>query len=286
MDRDAGSQLLTLGHWANAGTPGAILRTATRLARLVIRKGIFAPRNSPSVLCWTQKQGRHATPILNKDISAMVQGTDAFSRPGRRSSAGAGCSEEDFQDQVLIDRTARGDRSAFDALVRRHYGRAIAVAIRCSKNSAYAQDIVADAFVKAYTAAPRFRGQCRFTTWLNRIVMNTAYDSNDQMRKHETLSLDEALRFMPWADRYGRSERASAVADFVAEAQTDRRDSLLSAFRRLPAQDRDILMLRYDQDVPYEALAARFGVALGTVKSRLHRARQHLRSRLAADAFS
>nr|HWA83764.1 sigma-70 family RNA polymerase sigma factor [Fimbriimonadaceae bacterium] len=176
--------------------------------------------------------------------------------------------------------TLHGDLSAFDSLVRRHQGRATAIAVRYSKNASVAPDIVATAFAKAYVAMPKFRGQCRFTTWLHRIVVNTAYDVNERQLKTETVSFDDARLNLPMTDRFGHPQAAGAVEDFSVDGEACAREELISAFRRLPKQDQELLLLRLDQEMPYETLALRFGIALGTVKSRLHRARKHLKLKL------
>lgn len=189
-------------------------------------------------------------------------------------------SEADCQDLMLIERTLHGDQTAFDRLVQRHYGRATAIAIRYSKNASAAPDIVSAAFVKAFQAMPKFRGQCQFSTWLHRIVVNTAFDINERQLKAETISFDDARLNLPMTDRFGHPQAAGAMQDFLVDGDGCAREELISAFRRLPAQDQELLILRLDQDLPYETLAQRFGIALGTVKSRLHRARKHLKLKL------
>jgi len=197
--------------------------------------------------------------------------------PSLTRKADSGC-----LDEILVDRSIAGNHEAFDLLVRRYYGRALATAVRYSKNSSLASDVVSSAFAKAFQAIPRFRGQSRFWTWLHRIVMTTAFDANEAQARADFVSLDDCLAPLPVADRYGH-QAANSRQDFEAAIQSSTRDDILGAFRRLPKQEQDLLRLRYGQEMPYETIAQRFGIALGTVKSRLNRARRHLRRRMPAE---
>jgi len=189
--------------------------------------------------------------------------------------------ERGCPDEILVDRCIAGNRDAFDLLVRKYYGRAMATALRYTRNPSSASDVVSLAFVKAYVAMPGFRRQSRFWTWLHRIVMTTAFDANENLERMEFVSLD-AAPMLPVADRYGRIA-ADPRQDFAASPRNALRDEILFAFEHLPEHEKDLLRIRYDLETPYEAMAKGLGVALGTVKSRLNRARRHLRGRMPAE---
>lgn len=183
-------------------------------------------------------------------------------------------------DEVLLRRISQGDRTAFDQLFARYQGRASAVATEWCRDRASAPDVVVDAFLKVYRAAGSFRGQCSFTTWLHRIVVNCAHDAN---AKHAALG-----REIPMDDHiiFELDQRAAA-------GLTDEDDKLLRettfvnkairirrALEYMPSDKQDLIRQCYYEKGSYSGLAEQLGVAVGTVKSRLNRARKELRNRV------
>ncbi|HET7146390.1 MAG TPA: sigma-70 family RNA polymerase sigma factor [Gaiellaceae bacterium] len=168
-------------------------------------------------------------------------------------------------DEVLIARARRGDDGAFTALIRRHDDELRALAYRLLGNRTQMDDALQEAYVKAYRALPRFRGDAAFGTWLYRIVYNACLDALKRTR--DVVPLD-SVRERP-DPRPGAGERIptrSALADALAELE--------------PA-DRAAVLLVDAQGFDYRSAGEVLGVPEGTVASRLNRARSHLRGALA-----
>jgi len=184
-------------------------------------------------------------------------------------------------DAVLIERAQKGDRSAFDDLVRRHERRAYQYAFRLTSNGDEAMDIVADAFVRVYNAIPNFRAQSAFTTWLYRIVTHCYLDLRKKDKGKYNVSLDA-----PAAD--GQSETARQVEDDRPGPdrdleKTERERLVQFAIQKLPEYQRAMLVMYHVEMLSYEEIAQALDLPIGTVKSRLNRARLSLRELLEKD---
>jgi RNA polymerase sigma-70 factor (ECF subfamily) len=184
-------------------------------------------------------------------------------------------------DLPAVQAAQGGDGAAFDLLVRRHERRVFRLALRLLGDADAAEDAAQEAFVKAWRALPRFEAAARFSTWLTRIAINQCRNDlrRRRTRKHGSLlSLDEAV---PGTDLL----RASLVPDRAASPEDSLRgDEVRRAFEtalsEIDAEDREVLLLREVEDLPYEGIAEILDVAVGTVRSRLHRARASLRKRM------
>ena len=190
--------------------------------------------------------------------AAPIGGGDhvAFVRRGDRLSA-----HED-----LVRRAQAGDRAAFDALYARHVDRVYAVCLRMSGSAARAEQLTQDAFVRAWWKLPTFRGESAFPSWLHRLAVNVVLEEARRERRRET-------RVLPVAEPDGFG-RATGPVD------SDARMDLERAIARLPARARAVLVLFDVEGYPQEEIAQMLGVAVGTVKAQLHRARGLLRSML------
>jgi len=171
----------------------------------------------------------------------------------------------------LVDGARAGDRRAFDDLVTATYAGAFTLATRLMGNEEDAADVVQDAYLRAFRAIGRFRGDARFTTWLYRIVANCAATSLGKRGRHRHEQLDEAL----------------LIADDHAERDPERKASdahdrtrLQAALAGLPEKLRVVVVLRDVYDLPHDAIAAELGITETAAKVRLHRARKKLRARL------
>jgi RNA polymerase sigma-70 factor (ECF subfamily) len=173
----------------------------------------------------------------------------------------------------LLARARRGDRDAFDDLVRLHLPRVWAVVWRMVRQREDTEDVVQEVFLTAYRGLSEFRGEARLSTWLHRIAVSRAI--NHLQRAEERASrarveLDDVLDALPAAAGSGGSPLQALQAGELQRRLSDCLD-------RMPAAFRSILSLRDVDDTPYEGIAAALGIALGTVRSRLARARLALR---------
>jgi RNA polymerase sigma-70 factor (ECF subfamily) len=174
----------------------------------------------------------------------------------------------------LVSRARRGDETAFDWLVAAHGEVAFRTAYLVVGDAAEAEDAVQEAFVKAYRALDRFEEGAAFRPWLLRIVGNTA--RNRRRARGRRLGLQ--LRAAALADRRSAPSPEAIVLD------DERRQALIDAVNALRPEDRVVIGARYFLDLPEAEIAALAGVAPGTVKSRLFRARARLAEALGGRA--
>ena len=186
-------------------------------------------------------------------------------------------------DLDLIEAFRRGQGGAFDLLVHRHEGRVFRLACRLLGDSDAALDAAQEAFVKAWKALPRFKGDSRFSTWLTRIAINQCRNELRRRRtvKHtQPLSLDAQA---PEGDRTTGDSVAAPGAEPWEEARGREVGRALQAvLAELDGESREVLCLRDVEDLSYEEIAEILDVPLGTVRSRLHRARAEVRRRLSS----
>ena len=174
----------------------------------------------------------------------------------------------------LIRKASQGDADAFGALVGPYEGLVYRHCLQMLKNQADAQDAAQETMLRAYRAMPRFLGLSGVATWLYRIAHNVCLDWLKRPRaRREGVSLD-ALR----DGGYDPADPRPSPEDRYLEASEQ--DRLRDAIFKLPAQQQALLSLRYGDGLSYEELAKALGLNVGTVKSRLSRAREHLQAQL------
>ena len=173
-------------------------------------------------------------------------------------------------DEADVARARAGDTAAFAALVRRHQDRVFGFILRMLDARDEAMELTQDVFVKAWQALPGWRPEARFSTWLLQIARNAALD---QLRRRRV------VQFAPLDD--GMDVADTAPGPEARYASRQRQALLEHALQQIAAEHREILLLREIEDLSYAELAAVLGIAEGTVKSRLARARaallQHFR---------
>lgn len=192
---------------------------------------------------------------------------------------------EAIQDADLVLRFNGGDESAFGEIMKRHQSRIFATVMSLLHNHADAEEITQDTFIRAHRGFARFRGDSSVATWLHRIAVNLArnrYWYFFRRRRHATLSLDAAL------SDDGDSKFADLVSTADADpAQESSRNEFLAAveacMEKIEPAYRRILTMRTVLDQSYEEIATALGINVGTVKSRIARARERLRARLAEE---
>lgn len=192
---------------------------------------------------------------------------------------------EAIQDAALVRRFNAGDESAFTEIMDRHSPRIFAAAMSLLHNHADAEEIVQDTFVRAHRGFATFRGDCSVATWLHRIATNLArnrYWYFFRRRRGSMLSLDAAV------GEGGDSTFSDLISAADADpSQESSRSEFQAAVERcmelLEPSCRRILTMRAVLDRSYEEIAADLGINVGTVKSRIARARERLRRRLAEE---
>jgi len=185
-------------------------------------------------------------------------------------------------DQELLRRFRGGDESAFDDLVLRHQQRAFNVAFQLLRDHEDATEVAQDAFVRAYRNLNSFHGDCEFTTWLHRIVVNLAHNKHRWWKrrgKQASVSLDASLESFGTVD--AQMAGASAAPDLQA-VKAEFVELLSQKIKELPLRFREVIVLRNVEDLSYEEIAAVLKCSVGTVKSRLARGREALRKSMRA----
>ena len=180
----------------------------------------------------------------------------------------AAASADDFDERALVKTAAGGGVAAFEALYRRHVGRVHGVIVRLvGGHGARAEDLTQEAFVRAWQALPAFRFESAFSTWLHRLAVNTALmDLRSRRSRPQDDADDAALDTLGSADSAGH---ATALAL-----------DLERAVATLPPRARAVLVLYDIEGWKHEEIAIELGMAVGSSKAQLHRARGLLRARL------
>jgi RNA polymerase sigma-70 factor (ECF subfamily) len=182
------------------------------------------------------------------------------------------------EEQVLVQAAKAGDDSAFDQLVRRYDRNVFRIAQHITQNREDAEDVVQDAFLKAYENLNQFQGNSKFYTWLVRIAVNEALMKLRRRRPERMVSLDEEIKTEE--DSLPRE-----VADWSPNPeqqynQAELRDILTRTIQGLPPSFRTVFVLRDVEGLSTEETAEALDLSIPAVKSRLLRARLQLRERL------
>ena len=183
----------------------------------------------------------------------------------------------DASDLSLVRRVQRGDKGAFDALVLKYQHKLVKLVMRYVRNPAEAEDIAQEAFIKAYRALPQFRGDSAFYTWLYRIAINTAKNAVVS-RDRSPVEYDLDRKSEESYDMQGRMKDSETPEALVL---TDEIRSIVNAaIDALPEDLRTAIVLRELDGLSYEEIAAAMDFPVGTVRSRIFRAREAIDQRL------
>ena len=182
------------------------------------------------------------------------------------------------EERKLIERSRKGDIAAFDRLVRAYERTIFNTAFRMCNSHDDAADMAQEAFVRAWNNLKSFRGDSLFSTWLHRIVTNVFLDDRKRKRARPQQSLDEALD-LDESTVTRQFEDGSPGPHALIEAD-ERQRILAAAIASLPEDQRVVVVLYHTQGLAYEEIAEITQLPMGTVKSRLNRARLALRDRL------
>ncbi len=174
-------------------------------------------------------------------------------------------------DKELVERVKNGDKRAFDLLVLKYQSRIVNLVSRFVRNPADAMDVTQEAFIKAYRALPNFRGESAFYTWMYRIAVNTAKnylavqsrrpnEADQDISEIEQIEANSALR-----------EQATPEHMLLTD---EIQNTVINAIENLPEDLRTAITLREVEGMSYEEIAAVMECPIGTVRSRIFRARE------------
>lgn len=177
-------------------------------------------------------------------------------------------------EEQCVAQARGGDASAFEELVRTYEAPVYRLALRMCGESA-ADDVTQEAFLAAWRALPDFRGDCRFSTWLYRLTTNTGIDWLRREKRYR--SADDVTELELPDDAPSPQEQAE---------QSETQSAVRRALSRLSEEHRQVLLLRYMQELDYGEIAAALDVSEGTVKSRINRAKARLKELLSGGNLS
>ena len=187
-------------------------------------------------------------------------------RPGKADS-----------DQMLVERVQRGDRAAFDVLVRKYQYKIIKLISRYVHDSSEALDVAQEAFIKAYRAIPGFRGESAFYTWLYRIAINTAKNflvAEGRRPLDHGVDIQDPEQY----DMQARLKDMDTPEHLLLTQEIQR--TVENAINELPEDLRTAIMLREIEGLSYEEIAQAMSCPVGTVRSRIFRARDAIDEKL------
>ena len=174
---------------------------------------------------------------------------------------------ERYDENELVERAGQGDQAAFTELVRTHQHEVYTLAARMVADRELAYDVAQEAFVRAWRAIERFRGDAKFSTWMHRITVNTAFTHRDRRKRTQVDSLD---------DIYREPESASLSPERGGESAA-MRGPLREALTELPESLRAVVVLKDVYEWSHTEIAEHLDISVTAAKVRLHRARKSLR---------
>lgn len=175
-------------------------------------------------------------------------------------------------DLALVERVKRGDKAAFDLLVIKYQSRIISLVSRFVRNHSDAQDVTQDAFIKAYRALPNFRGESAFYTWLYRIAVNTAKNFLALQVSRRTTDMDADISELEQIDGSDTLKDVATPEHLLLTGEIQQ--TVIKAIEDLPEDLRTAITLRELDGLSYEEIAQAMDCPIGTVRSRIFRARE------------
>ena len=188
-------------------------------------------------------------------------------------------------DELLIERIKAGDMAAYNVMVIRHYDRIFSRVLQLLNNKQDAEEVTQDAFIHAHRGLENFRGDASFSTWLYQIATNLAHNRYwywFRRKRDQSISLDQPQcedgsltleNVMPCADE--NPAEAVVTQEFV--------DRVSACMQYLNDKHKEVLILRNVKNLTYDEIAQQLEISVGTVKSRIARARESLRGLLGED---
>ena len=190
---------------------------------------------------------------------------------------GKGLMADNIADKEIIERVKNGDKKAYDLLVLKYQQRVINLISRFVKNYADALDISQETFIKAYKALPNFRGESAFYTWLYRIAVNTAKNHLTVQSRKITKSDYDVAEIEQIEGNMTLTEQTTPENLLIKD---ELQDIVLNTIENLPEDLKSAIMLREIEGLSYEEIAAVMECPVGTVRSRIFRARETIDNKI------
>jgi len=175
---------------------------------------------------------------------------------------------KEISNSELVRKSQLGDRSAFEQLVLRHQELVFSLAYKLTGNREMANDVAQEAFIRAWKAIEKFRGDSTFSTWIYRITVNTAWTLRKKAKKHNTLNIDDT--YEPIVIDEKKDPEMVAI-------NSDLSSVLSKALNNLPVEQRIIVELKNIEGRSHKEIADYLDISVTAAKVRLHRAHQKLR---------
>ena len=182
--------------------------------------------------------------------------------------AEASNSKDEISNAELVRKSQFGDKAAFEQLVIRHQELVFSLAYKLTGNREMANDVAQEAFIRAWKAIEKFRGDSTFSTWIYRITVNTAWTLRKKAKKHNTLNIDDT--YEPIVIDEKKDPELVAI-------NSDLSSVLINALDKIPIEQRIIVELKNIEGRSHKEIADYLDISVTAAKVRLHRAHQKLR---------
>lgn len=186
-----------------------------------------------------------------------------------------------MDETVLIQKSQQGDLEAFEQLLTQYEKKVYTIAYKYMGNAEDASDMAQEAFIKIYQSIGSFRGEASFGTWIGRITANKCLDELRKRKKIQVTSLDEEVELEEGSVRKEIAAEIDTPEDHTIRQETVR--YVQSMIGQMREEYRIVLVLRELEGHSYEEIAQMLSCSLGTVKSRISRARNYLKEQILAD---
>ncbi len=177
-------------------------------------------------------------------------------------------SKDEISNAELVRKSQFGDKAAFEQLVIRHQDLVFSLAYKLTGNREMANDVAQEAFIRAWKAIEKFRGDSTFSTWIYRITVNTAWTLRKKAKKHNTLNIDDT--YEPIVIDEKKDPELVAI-------NSDLSSVLVNALDKIPIEQRIIVELKNIEGRSHKEIADYLDISVTAAKVRLHRAHQKLR---------
>ena len=185
-----------------------------------------------------------------------------------RNISEASNSKDEISNAELVRKSQFGDKAAFEQLVIRHQELVFSLAYKLTGNREMANDVAQEAFIRAWKAIEKFRGDSTFSTWIYRITVNTAWTLRKKAKKHNTLNIDDT--YEPIVIDEKKDPELVAI-------NSDLSSVLINALDKIPIEQRIIVELKNIEGRSHKEIADYLDISVTAAKVRLHRAHQKLR---------